>query len=235
MDRRPGCQFRQVGVEVRLELVEENLELAVDRRPALFGMSAGSTITAPCCCISAIAAVDQRIGRRTVAEILLPRDADPRSFQAVRLERPCGSRRHLPALAAVARSRGSTPAIAPSRTAASATVRAIGPAVSWVCEIGMIPDRLDQANGRLDPDQRRGAGRTDDRTVGLGADRRWPRDWRRPRRRCPSSSRTGCDRATYGFLHLAAASAPSARGFRRAEVRPLAQVRLAENHSARIA
>ena len=26
--------------------------------------------------------------------------------------------------------------------AASVTVRAIGPAVSWVCEIGMIPERL---------------------------------------------------------------------------------------------
>ncbi len=39
-------------------------------------------------------------------------------------------------------SAGSTPAIAESRAAASATVRAIGPAVSWLCESGMMPARL---------------------------------------------------------------------------------------------
>src|SRR5688572_29458262 len=43
---------------------------------------------------------------------------------------------------AVARSRESTPIIAASSAAASATVRAIGPAVSWVWEIGIIPERL---------------------------------------------------------------------------------------------
>src|SRR5581483_4203035 len=39
-------------------------------------------------------------------------------------------------------SAGSGPAIAPSRMTASVTVRAMGPAVSWVCEIGMMPFRL---------------------------------------------------------------------------------------------
>src|SRR5215471_1502172 len=42
----------------------------------------------------------------------------------------------------VAASEGSTPASAVRRIAASVTVRHIGPAVSWVCEMGMIPDRL---------------------------------------------------------------------------------------------
>ena len=43
--------------------------------------------------------------------------------------------------AAVAASCGSTPASTDSSAAASATVRVMGPAVSWVCEIGMIPKR----------------------------------------------------------------------------------------------
>src|SRR6185436_10413712 len=42
---------------------------------------------------------------------------------------------------AVAGSAGSAPARTPSRIAASLTVRHIGPAVSWVCDIGMMPDR----------------------------------------------------------------------------------------------
>ena len=42
----------------------------------------------------------------------------------------------------VAGSRGSGPARTLSSAAASATVRAIGPAVSCVCEIGMMPARL---------------------------------------------------------------------------------------------
>src|SRR5512145_1948622 len=43
---------------------------------------------------------------------------------------------------AVAGSRGSTPARTLSSAAASATVRHIGPAVSWLCAIGMMPARL---------------------------------------------------------------------------------------------
>src|SRR5262249_27570892 len=49
----------------------------------------------------------------------------------------------LPAFAEVAGSRGSTtPAIAVSTAAASATVRPWGPTVSWLCEIGTTPARL---------------------------------------------------------------------------------------------
>src|ERR1700730_4478188 len=43
---------------------------------------------------------------------------------------------------AVAGSRGSGPASAPKRIAASRTVRAIGPDVSWLCDIGIVPARL---------------------------------------------------------------------------------------------
>ena len=51
----------------------------------------------------------------------------------------------------MAGSRGSTPASAVSSAAASATVRAIGPAVSWVWEIGMMPARLTRPTVGLIP------------------------------------------------------------------------------------
>src|SRR6267378_420182 len=47
-----------------------------------------------------------------------------------------------PSAAAVAGSRGSTPAITVSKAAASETARHMGPAVSWLCAMGMIPARL---------------------------------------------------------------------------------------------
>ena len=43
---------------------------------------------------------------------------------------------------AVAASAGSMPIIALRRMAASRTSRVIGPAVSWLAEIGMMPERL---------------------------------------------------------------------------------------------
>src|SRR5215210_3019641 len=45
----------------------------------------------------------------------------------------------------------STPVIAPRRIAASVTVRAIGPAVSWLCAIGMMPLRLTRPRVGLMP------------------------------------------------------------------------------------
>src|SRR5688572_1485498 len=48
----------------------------------------------------------------------------------------------LAGIAAAAASLASAAASAPNSNAASATVRAIGPAVSCVAEIGMIPARL---------------------------------------------------------------------------------------------
>src|SRR6185503_5730932 len=51
----------------------------------------------------------------------------------------------------VAGSAGSTPVIPPRRIAASVTVRVIGPAVSWLAEIGMMPDRLTSPTVGLSP------------------------------------------------------------------------------------
>jgi hypothetical protein len=56
-----------------------------------------------------------------------------------------------PRLSAVAASSGSTPASTASITAASRTVRAMGPAVSWLCAIGMMPCRLTRPSVGLIP------------------------------------------------------------------------------------
>src|SRR5215475_691295 len=57
----------------------------------------------------------------------------------------------LPAIAFVAGSAGSAPARTVRRAAASATLRAIGPAVSWLCAIGMIPLRETSPSVGLTP------------------------------------------------------------------------------------
>src|SRR5690349_19907179 len=57
----------------------------------------------------------------------------------------------LPAAAWPAGSDSSTAAIAPSRRATSATLRPIGPAVSWLTEIGMMPTRLTSPTVGLRP------------------------------------------------------------------------------------
>src|SRR5437867_3607400 len=57
----------------------------------------------------------------------------------------------FPWLSAVALSRGSTSTSPPRRMAASRTVRAIGPAVSCVCEMGITPDRLTRPTVGLMP------------------------------------------------------------------------------------
>jgi hypothetical protein len=63
--------------------------------------------------------------------------------------RPAGAARFAPLW--VAGSSRSAPAIAPRIAAASATVRAIGPAVSWLCAIGTIPLRLTRPRVGLMP------------------------------------------------------------------------------------
>src|SRR5208283_1791194 len=57
----------------------------------------------------------------------------------------------LPWLALVAVSRGSTPVSAPSKIAASRSVRHMGPAPSWLWEIGMMPPRLTRPTVGLMP------------------------------------------------------------------------------------
>src|SRR5215472_13900510 len=71
-------------------------------------------------------------------------------------------------LAAVAASAGSRPASTSSSSAASRTVRAIGPAVSWLCEMGTIPLRLMKPTVGFTPtSEHADAGETTDPSVSV--------------------------------------------------------------------
>ena len=94
-------------------------------------------------------------------------------LQAIRIEETRVVRRACPLLSAVAASRGID---AGQRARAGRrrprTVRAMGPAVSWLWAMGMMPGAADQAQRGLDPDQAVGVRGADDGAVGLGADGR---------------------------------------------------------------
>ena len=110
-------------------------------------MSAGSTTVAPWARRVAADVVQERIDHRaSTAAVVDVRafspDADPRTIERVLVEvrRVVGER--VAGLGGRRRVLGSIPVIAPRRTAASVTFRAIGPAVSWSALIGTIPARL---------------------------------------------------------------------------------------------
>ncbi len=68
----------------------------------------------------------------------------------------------------MASSAGSTPASTPRSAAASATVRAIGPAVSWLWAMGMMPARLTSPSVGLIPTiEQQVAGETMDPSVSV--------------------------------------------------------------------
>ena len=125
----------------------------------------------------------------------------------------------------------------PSRQAARRHRRRFAPwdpAVSCVWAIGTMPVRLSKADGRLDAHNGVGLRRRHDRAAGLGSDR-CSREVRRDRDRRSGAraGRTAIERVR--IPGLPAARAPAARGVRRAEVRPLAQVGLAEDDGAGVA
>src|SRR3954463_6492665 len=91
------------------------------------------------------------------------------------------------------------PVMAPRRIAASATVRAMGPRVSWVWEMGMTPERLSRPTVGLIPTmpqiegggtiEAAGGGGGDDRAVGLRAHGRGAEVCRHRRRRARAGAR----------------------------------------------
>ena len=117
-------------------------------------MSAGSTIDAPRPASSRRSRLlDERVGAVALAEQLLARNADARALQARRRRGlSCSRRAALRAAPAVALSRGIDAghrrrAESPRR----ATVRVIGPAVSWLWAMGMMPVRLTRPSVGLMP------------------------------------------------------------------------------------
>ena len=151
-------------------------------------------------------------------------DADPRALRA-RRDRGTGCSRRRPCRRwpAVAASRGSTPASAPRRTAASATVRAMGPAVSWLWAMGMMPARLTRPTVGLMPTTPQMRGGRDDRAVGLGADGGGAEVGGDGRGAEPELEPRGVAVERVGVAALAAAAAPAAGRVGGAEVRPLAR------------
>ena len=150
--------------------------------------------------------------------------------------RACGSRNWrvvgegVAGLLAVAGSLPSMPVTAPSRTAASVTLRAIGPAVSWSAEIGTTPARLQRPRVGLIPTIR-WRPRADDRAVGLRPDADG-REVRGDAHARPGARAARVAVQDIGHVGLAADAAPAARRRHRAEVRPLRQVRLRDDDRA---
>ena len=150
--------------------------------------------------------------------------------------RPSASRKRrvvgaLRAVAGVAASRGSTPAIAAAAPRRRRRVRAIGPAVSCECEIGMMPLRLTRPDRRLDADE---AAVADGQMIepSVSVPTATAPGSPRPPRRSRSSSRRGCGRARTGLRVCPPRPLQPLSRVRRAEVRPLAEVGLAEDDRA---
>jgi hypothetical protein len=163
--RRP--EPGQVGVEVGLELVEQDLVLGVAELPS-GGDLGGIDQHRPEARHLPERRLHQPVDGIVEAEELAPH-ADPGPAQPVRIQeaRVVGGGPSLPLPGDGIP--GSTPTRAPSSVAASATVRAIGPAVSWGVRDRDDAGSADQAHGGLDADDPVGRGGADDGTVGLGA------------------------------------------------------------------
>ena len=107
------------------------------------------------------------------------------------------------------------------------------PAVSWLCAMGMMPLRLTQPDRGLDAHEAADRRRAHDRAVGLGADRDGAQVRRRSPRAEPELEPLVLRSSAYGIARLPAARAPARGRPRAAEVGPLGEVGLAEDHAAR--
>ena len=158
------------------------------------GRFAGSTMTAPADFRSSIAGRTACSTRLVEGEVA--GDAEPGALQPAGVEeRGVVGVEFAGAGRGGARRAGRRRRRRRAAMAASRTVRAIGPAVSCECEIGMMPARLHRPDRRLDPDDAVDRRRAHDRAAGLGADGQRREVGRTPR--CPirSSTRRDCGRA----------------------------------------
>ncbi len=230
VDRGRGTQGPEVLVQVGLELVEEDFVLAGvhlrrrrdvggidDHRAARFHVRDRL--------------VHQAVGHGAVAEVLFARDAKARALQRAGVETPgvvTSGARGAPLRRRIARVDAGHRAEEQRRVGDGSGHGSRG---VLAVRNGNNPAAAHETNRRLDADQSVGAGWTDDGPVGLGADanRRKIGGNRRPGTRA-RSARVAIE--VVGVLHKSPAAAPPARRMRRPEVRPLAQVRLAENHDA---
>ena len=179
-----------------------------------------------------MAAVGQLVGRRAVAEQAVADDAEPRAAQAVAIEK----RRVVAPSSRVRVPRRRVGGIGAGERAEQG--RGVGdrsrhrPGGVLAVGDGDDPRPAHQAERRLDADERRVARRGHDRSVRFGADGHRAHAGGDGRSRSGArSGRVAVERVR--IARLPAAAAPSARRVRGPEVRPLAHVRLAQEHRAR--
>ena len=163
-------------------------------------MFAGSTMTAPCAFMSAMAGVGDRVGRRAVAEQPRAHDADARALQPVRIE----ERRVVAERPARARLRRRVVGVGAGHRAEDGDRVGDGARHRAGGVLG-VRDRHDaraaeQADGRLDADERVVVRRRDDRAVGLRADRRPPQKPAASAAPEPELEPDGLRSSAYGFL-----------------------------------
>ena len=209
--RRPR---REVRREVGFELVEQNDQLRVvvlARVRDIGGVDDHGALPPE----HVDRRLDERVGFGAVTEELLARHANPRAAQpggiqarAILAASECAEQRR--GVRHGARHRSGRILVVRDRNNA-------GP--------------VDEAERRFHADERTGAGRTDDRAIGLSPDA--------DRREAGRDGRTGAGaRAARIAIQrvriraLPAARTPAARRLRRADVRPLRKVRLAEDDGA---
>ena len=129
-------------------------------------------------------------------------------------------------------SAGSTPAMTDSSSAASRTLAAIGPAVSWLALIGTMPVRGDETDRGFQADDAVDRSWAGDRAIGLGADRH-PHVARGDGGGAAGGGAARvCAAGSCGLRALAADGAPAADRVVGAEVGPLREVGLAEDDEA---
>ena len=232
-DRRVGAEGGQVGVQVGLELVQQNLGLGP--RQGAAGLRQRNGID------DLGAARPHGVDRARQQEVDLlvesgeaARDADARPRQSVGVE----IRRVVAQPVRLGVRGGRIPRVGTGQhpqhdrgVAHGARHRSRG--------VLAVRDRddagaADEADRRLDADDAVGRPRADDRPVGLRADRR-RNEAGSHRDRRPRARSAGVPVEGVGIAALAAARAPAARRAGRAEVGPFAQVRLADEPGARLA
>ena len=195
------------------------------------GMSAGSTISAPRSRIAREGVLEQPVDA-VVEAGEIPRDADPRTAEAIGVEERGVVRFDLGL-------RGRFVPVVRARERREQRRRVGDGSSHRPRRVLGVRDRDDagaahEADGGLDPDDPVDRGGADDRAVGLGPDG----DGAQVRRDRDAGARARAAGAAVERVWvpaLAAAGAPPAARTRRAEVRPLGQVRLAEDHRAGLA
>ena len=220
---------REIGVQVRLELVQKNLEIRSNPL-TVHGKVRGIDQSRPGLREERRAAIEVGVERRVVGEEA-PRDTEPRAAQTIHIEMVYVLGLEAPASCGA---RGILRVGFGHRTEQDRGV-AHRPR-QWTGRVLAVRDRhdpapADQPDGRFQTHDAVDRGGADDGAVRLGADGCDAK----PRRHGDGRSGARAGRRTVervGIARLPTAPAPAAGGVRRAKVSPFAQISLPEDDSA---